>query len=564
MLRHRAEPRTHAGTGGRAATRSVVASLAVGALLLTGCANLMSPPAPETLEIVTGAQPGLDAVALPGERDELVASALEQLPALAADALERSGVPGLAIAVVYEDEVVFAEGFGVREAGTDLKVDPDTVFQVASVSKSLSATAVAAAVSEGDVTWDTPIHDHLPEFAFSDPIVTGLATIGDAFSHRTGLYTGAGDDLEDLGFDRDTILDRLRLQPLDAFRSSYNYSNFGLTVGAEAVATARGQEWAELMQQLVFEPIGMISSSARHDDFLARDDRALLHAYIDGEFVAAYDRDPDPEAPAGGVSSTVNDLAQWMRVLLAGGSLGGEQIVDQAALVEAMSPQIVTSHAATGAERPSHYGHGFNANPQVSGRMSVSHSGAFVLGAATNFQVVPELELGIVALSNGAPVGMPEAVTASFLDLVQYGQVTRDWIADYGAAFAAYTEPLGDLVGVDRPADPVAAPSDEQIVGTYTSPYFGTATVQREGDELTVRLGPDGGIALMLDEWSGATFAYAPSSESAPWGSLASAVFGFGAGGSDADSGSGGEAATTLALTSFDERGLGTFTRKAG
>lgn len=527
--------------------RPAFAATILVALVLTGCGS----PATKPAAVTAGDTPSSDAVTLPGALDEQVQIALEQLPEIAQRGLDATGVPGMSIAVVFQDEVVFADGFGVREVGTNEGITPDTVFQIASLSKPLSATAVSAAIAEGDVSWETPIRTLLPEFEYSDPTVTELATIGDAFSHRTGLITGAGDDLEDLGFDRDTILQRLRLQPLDNFRSTYHYSNFGLTVGAEAVAAARDQEWEDLVAELVFDPIGMESTSARHDDFLSHPDRALLHAVIDGEYVAEFDRDPDAEAPAGGVSSTANDLAQWLRVLLGEGELEGTQIADREALIAAMSPQIVSSHPATGIERPAHYGHGFNASPLVSGRMSISHSGAFVLGAATNFQVVPELDLGIVVLTNGAPIGLPEAVSASFLDIVQFGDVTRDWVADFGAFFGPMMGPVGDLVDVDRPANPEAAPSDASLIGDYVSPYFGPLTVERDGEMLMARLGVDGSVALELEEWDGATFAYSPISESAPWGSRATATFEVGGDG----------AASRLRLSSFDGTGLGTFTR---
>lgn len=530
-----------------ARSTTVFTSALLLSLALAGCGAPATAPA----AVTPGSTPSSDAVALPGAIEEQVRLALEQLPDIAQQGLDSTGVPGMSIAVVFQDEVVFAEGFGVREVGTDEKITPDTVFQIASLSKPLSATAVSAAIAEGDVEWETPIRTLLPEFEYSEPTVTELATVGDAFSHRTGLITGAGDDLEDLGFDRDTILQRLRLQPLDDFRSTYHYSNFGLTVGAEAVAAARGQEWEDLVAELVFDPIGMESTSARHDDYLSHADRALLHAVIDGEFVAAFDRDPDAEAPAGGVSSTANDLAQWLRVLLGEGELAGTQIADREALIAAMSPQIVSSHPATGIERPAHYGHGFNASPLVSGRMSISHSGAFVLGAATNFQVVPELDLGIVVLTNGAPVGLPEAITASFLDLVQFGDLTRDWVSDLGAFFGPVMGPVGDLVEVDRPPSPAPAPADATVTGLYVSDYFGSLEVERDGESLVARLGAEGSVALELEEWDGATFAYSPTSESAPWGSRATATFEIGGEGE----------ATHLRLSSFDGTGLGTFTR---
>lgn len=539
--------RLRQGPRSRRAVRSAAALTAMAALLwaLPGCAQ-----ADAGVPARAGDTPNQDVVALPGELDEQLALAVEALPGIAEQALEQSGVPGMAIAVVHGDETVFAEGYGVRQFGEAGEVTPDTVFQIASLSKPLSATGVAAAIaeSEGGLGWDTPIGGLLPGFALSDPVVTERATIGDAFSHRLGLATGAGDDLEDLGYEREAILDRLRLQPLDDFRSSYHYSNFGLTIGAQAVAASRDESWEQLMDELVFGPLGMAASSARHDDFVAHEDRARLHALEDGMFVAAYDRDPDPQSPAGGVSSTANDLARWMRMLLAGGEFEGERLADADALAAAMSAQTVSGTGPGVGGRPAHYGYGFNASPQVSGRMAISHSGAFVLGAATSFQIVPDLDLGIVALTNGAPVGLPEAVTAQFLDLVQYGHATRDWVSDARGFFAPYTVPTGDLADAQRPASPAEAPRDENLVGAYDSEYFGPLVIETGAEGLQARLGPQGGTILALQPWDGATFAYAPSSESAPYGSLASAIFA-------ADGAS-------VKLSSFDGQGLGTWNRR--
>lgn len=514
--------------------------------VLTGCAQTG-----EQLTISAGESPLTDAVALPGDPETRIQKAIDALPALISEAMDASGVPGLAVAVVHGDEIRYAEGFGVREIGTDEAVTPETVFQIASVSKPLSATAVAAVIGDGELAWDAPIREYLPEFAFSDAAVTERATIADAFSHRTGLATGAGDDLEDLGFDRETILQQLRWQPLDDFRASYHYSNFGLTVGAEAVAASQGQAWEDLVAARVFDPLGMTSTSARHDHFLQQENRAVLHAQQDGEFVAAFDRDPDAEAPAGGVSSTVLDLGNWVRMLLAEGNFEGTQIVDREALVAAMSPQVIAGHPSSTRERAGFYGYGFNAGTTITGRTTVSHSGGFLLGAATNVELMPDLDLGIITLTNAAPVGVPEAVNATFFDLVQYGEPVRDWFAAYSGLFSGMAAPVGDLVDASPPNNPEAAPAAEALVGTYTSDYFGQLEVVESGGTLVARLGPAGQTELLLEPWDGVTFAYAPRSENAPWGSRASATFTLGGDG----------VASSLRLASFDEMGLGTFVR---
>ena len=160
--------------------------------------------------------------------------------------MAKAGVPGMAVAVVHGGKVVFAKGYGVREAGKPELVDENTVFQLASVSKSIGGTVVSHAVSEGIVKWSDPITKYLPDFQLADPAVTDMVTIGDLYSHRSGIPTTAGDDLEGIGFSREEIIEKLRLFPLNPFRVSYGYTNFGLTTGGEAVAAASGMSWEDL------------------------------------------------------------------------------------------------------------------------------------------------------------------------------------------------------------------------------------------------------------------------------------------------------------------------------
>jgi CubicO group peptidase (beta-lactamase class C family) len=143
-----------------------------------------------------------------------VDAAIGQLDAVVEATMAKTGVPGVAVVVVYRNEILYAKGFGLREVGRPEPVDTDTVFLLASVSKPITSTILAGLVGDELFDWDDPVRDHDPSFALSDPYVTEQATFADLLSHRSGLNTGAGDLLEDLGFDRETILSRLDQQPL--------------------------------------------------------------------------------------------------------------------------------------------------------------------------------------------------------------------------------------------------------------------------------------------------------------------------------------------------------------
>ncbi|POH73572.1 serine hydrolase [Arthrobacter glacialis] len=506
---------------------STVAALTLGMAACT--AGTTGEPASSSGPAVTiGQAPSQDVVDLYTDRDTAVAAAVAALPQFIEKALKQTGVPGAGVAVVSNGKVVFEEGYGVRDVTTKEPVDVKTVFQIASLSKPLSSSVAAKAITEdADLSWEDPVVKYLPDFALKDPYVTEHGKIADFFSHRTGIPTGGGDDLEDIGFDVDYIMARMNQIPLASFRDTYQYSNFGLTVGGQAVAASRGQTWAQTAHELLFEPLGMTSTTTVHDEYLAADDRAAMHARTgEGKYEQLFDRDADAEAPAGGVASTAGDIAKWMNMVLANGEVDGAEFIDPLVLAKTYSAHSITGGDAKNlTSRTSHYGFGTNVGATVTGRVNISHSGAFGWGTATNATMIPDLNLGIVVLTNGAPSGVPEAVVAEFVDLVQFGEETRPWLDLWPTVFADFADPAGDLVGEKPPTGAAAAGPAGDYVGTYTSPYFGKFVVTEENGTLTGALGPEGGYTFKIDPWNGDMLSFVPTGENALPGSLSSAVF---------------------------------------
>ncbi len=445
-----------------------------------------------------------------GHVDQAVAA----LPGIVEQMQQATGVPGIAVAVVQDDRVIYSQGFGVRSVRSGAPVTPDTVFQLASVSKPLGAAVVAAAVGKGDLKWQDPVRKHLPGFRLSDPYVTRNATVADMYSHRSGLPGLVGNELESYGFSRSTIVKRMRYAPLAPFRISYSYSNFGLTVGGEAAARAAGTTWAGLADRLVFGPLGMNRTSYRHKDFVARKNRVTLHQQKgDGAWIVS-DREPDAQAPAGGASSSVLDMARWLRMELADGRYDGTRVVKAGPLRQARSLQIRTSPPSQDAERVGGYALGIDTGTDDTGRVRWTHSGAFSAGAATRIMMIPDLDLGLVVLTNGWPIGVPEAIAESFADVAEKGAVTRDWLAVFRPAFAAFTTPNRTVDGKPRPADPVPAEPLRRYAGTYRNDFVGTAVVRVRGSRLVLQLGPaKRPMTFPLSHWSGDVFTYrAPNS----------------------------------------------------
>jgi CubicO group peptidase (beta-lactamase class C family) len=447
----------------------------------------------------------------------------------------------MAVAVVRGGRTVYAKGFGTRELGINAPVDADTVFQIASVSKAVGATVVATQVGLGRVHWDTRLRALLPWFALSTPQATSEVTIADMYAHRSGLPEHAGDRLEDMGYDRRSVLERLRHYPLMPLREHYDYTNFGMTAAAEAVSVAANTDWASLSQSALYQPLGMTRTTSRYAEFVEQPNRARGHVKYTGTWQpSAIPRDPDAQSPAGGVSSSVNDLAKWMSMVMGRGMYDGRRIVDEAALDACVSPQM-----HSGGRPDDYYGFGFIVAVTPQGRRVLTHSGAFALGAGTTFRIVPSAGVGIVVLTNGYPIGIAESASLAFFDIVETGAVQRDWLAVVEPAFQQVLEPEGSLVGMPRPTNP-AAPSRPlaDYAGVYDNALHGPATIALDGGSLVLTIGP-APLRLPLSHWDGDVFTFTLVNENATPGTISKATF-------DGD---------RVTLEYYDREGLGTFVK---
>jgi CubicO group peptidase (beta-lactamase class C family) len=512
-----------------------VIALACAAALLAGCTGAPTPQQPQAPQTAASPAPGTVS-------QEAVQRGVAALDGIVQDDLAATTVPGVAVGVVYQGKVVYAKGFGVRTLGQPAAVDADTVFQLASVSKAISSTVIAAAVQGGKVAWTDPVRKYLPDFTLADPWVTDHVTIADVLAHRSGLPDHAGDLLEDLGYDQPTILAKLRQEPLAPFRAHYAYTNYGLTAGGVAAAAAAGKPWPDLARETIFGPLGMAATSFRYADFEQRADRVTLHTKTNGGWQANGNFDAEGQAPAGGASSSVIDLTKWMTMLLA-----QDGLLSAASRQTIWQPQIVRQPAEALGGRTGFYGLGWNIDYDSSGRLMVQHSGAFSHGAATNVLLLPGEGLGIVTLTNAYPIGLAEAINRRFLDAVEQGRQTQDWLAVYGKAFAGIVESpdptdYGKPPTTVTPAHPAAA-----YVGTYHSDYWGDLTVTEAAGGLSFTAGP-ARLAFPLTHYTGDQFFFSTQGESAT-------------GNSGATFAGPADRADTVTIAAWNTEGLGTFRR---
>jgi CubicO group peptidase (beta-lactamase class C family) len=403
------------------------------------------------------------------------------------------GVPGVAVAVVKDDKVVFLKGYGVRRVGEPGEVDENTIFQLASVSKTFTAAALGTLVDEGKLGWDDPVVSHLPGFVLYDPYATMNATVRDLLAHRTGLPAFTGDLLGELGYDRGEVLSRARyLTPQGTFRETANYSNVGFLMAGMLTGDVDGSSWESVVLSRLFEPLGMTRSGFGQMSLSGDDNMAVNHASdASGEVQAIPWADSDVFGPAGGVTSTAHDLAQWMRMLLAEGQLNDTQVLQAATVQEMFTPAMVSQPsfsetAPIGSDTGFDYTLGWGTY-YYKGHKIIEKGGA-LSGVRTVIVLVPDQKLGVAVLANLNLTMLPEAVRAHILE-AYLGASGRDLQgeieAQHAALFSGFFAPPEPTPDPGEPTRPLAA-----YAGVFENDLYGRFTVLQNDKGLVMKAGP--------------------------------------------------------------------------
>ena len=267
--------------------------------------------------------------------------AVADLDAFVGRTLKEYQVPGAAIAVVQDGKVVLAKGYGVRDVTKPGAVDANTIFQLASVTKSLTAAAAATVVDEGKLDWDTPVFNYLPEFVGYDPYMTRWLTERDLLAMRTGWPEFQGDMVDSFGYDRGEIVRRLRyFKPRYSLREEAQYSNPGIFVAGEVAGRAANQSWNALVEDRVLKPLAMTRSGTVVKG-LRDDNRSAAHAMVGGKLQVVEPTILDTTGAASSGTSTASDMAKFL-LLLNKGTYDGKRILRPETVAEMFKRSMVS------------------------------------------------------------------------------------------------------------------------------------------------------------------------------------------------------------------------------
>lgn len=410
-------------------------------------------------------------------------------------ALDEFSVPGLAVVVVRDDQVIYLDTFGFRDLARKLPVTPDTAFYIASCTKPFNALAVMKLVEQGKVQLDDPVRKHLPRFALPSGSDSDRITIRDLLCHRAGIECGPAVFLD--AYTGEITEDRYYrlLGERGALTGTPTYSNIHFTLIGRVIESAGGMPWRDYLAQQVFAPAGMKNATGYADEMYARQDVAIPYELDAVAISPAAQRKTDATMhAAGGLGMSISDLARWLRLNLNGGVIDGKRIIsaEHAALM-----QTVQAEASQGQIRVIQgFGLGWMIGTfRKGGPRYVMHSGGYA-GASAHTSFMPDKKIGVAVVTNVGPPGAAFAESVVSIDILDRfaGGAHADFLAELRKGIkrhvprlresAARAAAVASVVEAGRLSLP-----PENYCGEYRDALFGTVRIAREDATLRVRIG---------------------------------------------------------------------------
>lgn len=395
-------------------------------------------------------------------------------------------IPGLALAVVRDGEVVLQKGYGVRDLRGAAPVTPETQFLLCSITKSFTAAGLGLLVDEGRLEWNRPVREVMPEFRLHDALATERLTVRDLLCHRSGLPRHDWVHMPgDLGGAQ--MLPLLRhLAPSRELRDAFQYSNLGYMVAGMVTERLSGRSWEDFTTERLLAPLGFKDFGFTIEALEAAGNAARPHAMV-GDACTPSPLWPIRTTAGGGMNVSVADLVKWARFLLDGGKVDGRTLLSEASLREMCTPHVHMGRSEHAEIGDSHYGFGLFCE-NYRGDRTYAHSGSW-LGWGTLMTLLPARRTGVVVLTNRAPSAVTSMLTWAVLDQVS-GREPVDWFARLQPKrreFIAQQEAERQARDEKRHAGTRPSHALDDYAGGYEHPAYGRIEIACEAGGLAWR-----------------------------------------------------------------------------
>lgn len=407
-------------------------------------------------------------------------------------ALTNWRIPGAAICIVKDGKVVKMKGYGIKELGLNNKVDENTLFMIGSNTKAFTATALAMLQVQGKLSLDDKVNKYLPQWKLDNQFASQEAIIRDLLCHRIGFRTFQGDfTFYNTDLTREQVMEKMsHVKAIYPFRTTWGYTNSAFLTAGQIIPAVTGKAWETYLRENIFAPLGMGNTVALSGDIMRSINRTVPHTLVNGQLKAISYAQIDGLAPAGAISSSVNDMSKWVMALLNNGKVGPRQVIPAAAIEATRQPQDVvgTTTNPDGSSSYLLYGLGW-ALQYYNNHKVVMHTGG-VNGYLTSVTLLPADQLGIVILTNTDQNEFFEALKWDIMDAYLHKP-----FSDYSSKYLSYFKAqqveeqkkdkmLRDTVAMNRlPQLPAS-----QYTGKYDNDLYGSMTVtQGANNDLEMR-----------------------------------------------------------------------------
>lgn len=421
-----------------------------------------------------------------------------EIDSLVKKTMKTFDVPGMAVAVLKDGKIYHKNTYGVRSLKTNAPVNENTLFGVASNTKAFTTAALGQLIDQGKLTWDTKVTDVIPEFKLYDTYATSEFTVRDLVTHRSGLGLGAGDLMVFPANNTTTkaeMIHNLRyLKPVSSFRSKFDYDNLLYIVAGEVIARVSGKEYDDYIVENFFKPLGMNRSFLSIPKIKADDNRIDGHAPVNGKLQLTGDTFTQIATPAGGIFASINDMSTWVQAQLNDGKYGEKlqnSLFSSKVHAEMWTPQtILRSGKGPYNTHFSAYGLGWFLS-DVNGYFQVTHTGG-LNGIVSQVTLIPEMDLGIIVLTNQQSGSAFNAITNSIKD-AYFGIKDEDRIKEYNERRLAGEREEDSIVSaVEKSIEAqlkskTPKPNTADFIGTYKDVWFGKVTISEQNGKLQFR-----------------------------------------------------------------------------
>ncbi|MEM1136387.1 MAG: serine hydrolase [Bacteroidota bacterium] len=415
-------------------------------------------------------------------------------------------IPGMAIAIVKDGETILSKGYGTLGVNKNKAVDEHTLFAIASNTKAFIASALAVLVSKQKINWDDKVKTYLPNFAMYDAYVSSNITIRDLLCHRSGLGTFSGDVIwYKSERSAEEVIRKIQYIPQAYdFRAGYGYSNVMFITAGEVIKSVTGKPWNIYIKETFFKPLGMERTITSTKQLAAKGNYATPHKPLSNIAKPIEWVNWDNMGAAGGIISSVNDMAKWVNLQLANGIFQGDTILHPTQQNILWTPH--NSHVVSHTSKKNLPGRHFNAYglgwglQDYFGNMIVTHSGGYD-GIYSRVMLVPDENLGIIVLTNtmeGIATPLSYYIVNAFIKKDQ-----RDWSKEAleksrkdNRREKEIAKRQATKIENTQPTHALAA-----FCGTYNDPMYGKIEVYEKENTLHINFEQAPLLSATLKHW---------------------------------------------------------------